>query len=221
MTPDLTIVSHRLCPYAQRAAIALSEKQVPFEKIAIDLQNKPDWFSRISPLGQVPLLRFEESVIFESAVILEFLEETQPPALHPQSPLRRAEHRSWIEFGSAILNSIGAFYNAEDARSFADSRDRIAAQFALVETQLGEGPWFDGQEFSLVDAVYGPIFRYFDVFDAIADFEILTGLPKVAVWRELLSRRPSIVNAVEPDYPDRLLEFLKNRGSHLTGLIEE
>ena len=53
----LTLVSHLLCPYVQRAAIALREKDVPFERVVIDLANKPDWFVAISPLGKVPLLR--------------------------------------------------------------------------------------------------------------------------------------------------------------------
>ena len=219
MTPNLTIVSHHLCPYVQRAAIALAEKRIPFRRVDIDLANKPAWFTQISPLGKVPLLRVENCIIFESTVILEFLEETQPGPLHPQAPLTRAEHRSWIEFGSAILNSIATFYNARDAQAFEQSRNKLATQFALVEAQLGKGPWFDGADFSLVDAAYGPIFRYFDVFDTIADFEILKNLLKVTAWRELMSKRPSIENAVEVDYPARLLEFLMQRDSYLSGLI--
>ena len=47
-----TLVSHHLCPYVQRAVIALREKQVPFERIDIDLANKPEWFNALSPLGK-------------------------------------------------------------------------------------------------------------------------------------------------------------------------
>ena len=116
MAASLTLVSHHLCPYVQRAAIALAEKGVPFERVNVDLSNKPDWFRAISPLGKVPLLRVRrddsEEVIFESAVILEFLEETEANPLHPADPLARARHRAWIEFGSAILNAIGRFYSA-------------------------------------------------------------------------------------------------------------
>ena len=59
MAKPLTLVSHLLCPYVQRAAIALAEKNVPFERVVIDLANKPDWFIAISPLGKVPLLRLQ------------------------------------------------------------------------------------------------------------------------------------------------------------------
>ena len=72
----LRLISHDLCPYVQRAAISLSEKGVNFERTYIDLANKPDWFLAISPLGKTPVLLADDVPIFESAVILEYLEET-------------------------------------------------------------------------------------------------------------------------------------------------
>ena len=56
MAAPLKLISHKLCPYVQRAVIALNEKGVAFERIDIDLANKPDWFLKISPLGKVPVL---------------------------------------------------------------------------------------------------------------------------------------------------------------------
>src|ERR1700758_1695749 len=91
MAGHLKLISHKLCPYVQRAGIALTEKGVPFERIDIDLANKPDWFLKISPLGKTPVLVVGENAIFESAVILEYLEETQAHPLHPSDALRRAE----------------------------------------------------------------------------------------------------------------------------------
>src|SRR5215468_2103592 len=108
---SLKLISHKLCPYVQRAVIALAEKGVPFERIDIDLANKPEWFLKVSPLGRTPVLLAAEHAIFESAVILEYLEETQPSPLHPCDALDRAEHRSWIEFGSAVLNDIAGLYS--------------------------------------------------------------------------------------------------------------
>lgn len=110
----LVLVSHHLCPYVQRVAISLTEKSTPFERAYVDLSNKPSWFLAVSPLGKTPVLRVGDRTIFESAVILEYLEETQPKPLHPVDPLKRAEHRSWIEFGSAILGDIWRLYVAAD-----------------------------------------------------------------------------------------------------------
>jgi glutathione S-transferase len=219
--PRLTLISHHLCPYVQRAAIALAEKGVPFERVTIDLADKPDWFRKISPLGKVPLLKVahqdgSETVIFESAVILEYLEETLPNPLHPAGPLERARHRGWIEYGSAILNRIARFYSAPGPTALANEARELAAMFARVEAELGDGPWFAGARFSLVDAVYGPILRYFDVIDEFGDFGILSGKPKIAAWRKALAQRPSVRDAVMPDYPERLLAFFRGKRSALT-----
>jgi len=222
----LTLVSHHLCPYVQRAAIALAEKNVPFDRVQVDLANKPDWFKAISPLGKVPLLRVaredgdaDESILFESAPILEYLEETQPYPLHPSDPLTRARHRAWIEFGSCILNDIAGFYSAADAPMFWAKASQLREKFDRVEAELGDGLWFAGENFSLVDAAFGPVFRYFDAFDEIDDFGVLSDLPKVARWRDALAARPSIQNAVDDGYPGRLRHFLRRKNARLSYLM--
>src|SRR6202045_4984785 len=200
MAARLELISHKLCPYVQRAVIALTEKGVAFDRIDIDLANKPDWFLAISPLGKTPVLQVGDVPIFESAVILEYLEETQPGPLHPADPLTRAEHRAWIEFGSVVLSGIAGFYAAADGATFAAKTAQLEARFARLETRVAASPWFDGGEFSLVDAVFGPVFRYFDVFDEITDFGILAGKPKLADWRKALAARPSVRTAVSAEY---------------------
>lgn len=219
MPPSLTLVSHHLCPYVQRAAISLAEKAVPFDRVYVDLADKPAWFLDLSPLGKTPVLKVDHRAIFESAVILEYLEETQPHALHPPEPLARAEHRAWIEFGSAVLSDIAGLYSARDEAAFMAKAEALSAKFARLENRLGAGPWFGGDSFSLVDAVFGPVFRYFDVFDRIGDFGVLAGKPGVAAWRRALADRPSIRHAVGADYGRRLESFLAARHSHLSSLM--
>jgi glutathione S-transferase len=218
MAAPLKLISHKLCPYVQRAVIALTEKGVAFERVDIDLANKPDWFLAISPLGKTPVLLVGEVPIFESAVILEYLEETQPKPLHSADPLVRAEHRGWIEFGSAVLSDIAGFYAAKDEATFKAKSAQLEAKFARLEGRIKASPWFDGEDFSLVDAVFGPVFRYFDVFDEIADFGILSGKPKLARWRKSLAARPSVLMAVSADYPALLRDFIELRNSWLSRL---
>src|SRR6266481_3751135 len=218
MAAPSKLISHKLCPYVQRAVIALTEKGVAFERIDIDLANKPDWFLAISPLGKTPVLQVGDVPIFESAVILEYLEETYPKPLHPADPLKRAEHRAWNEFGSTVLNDIAGFYAAPDEVAFKAKTSQLEARFARLEARVAAAPWFDGENFSLVDAVFGPVFRYFDVIDEIADFGILAAKPKLARWRKALAARPSVRTAVRSDYPALLRDFLERRNSWLSGL---
>lgn len=219
MTQPLILISHHLCPYVQRAIIALAEKGVACERVYVDLAQKPGWFHTLSPLGKTPVLKVGNTAIFESAVILEYLEETEPRPMHPADPLRRAEHRALIEYGSAVLNDIWGFYAAPDAAAFGAKRAQLERRFAWLEARVLAAPWFDGESFSLVDAVFGPVFRYFDVFDAIADFGILAGKPKLARWRAALAARPAVRGAVSADYAGRLWRFLEGRNGHLARLM--
>src|SRR5262249_57749394 len=119
-----------------------------------------------------------------------YIEETQGgPNLHPQDPLKRAEHRAWMEFGSAILGDLWGLETTTDPAIFESKRQAIAAKFARVEAALGEGPFFAGTDFSLVDAVFAPIFRYFDVFDELVDTAVFRETPKVRKGRSRAAAR--------------------------------
>lgn len=220
MPQHITLVSHALCPYVQRISIALAEKGVAHERVTVDLANKPGWFLALSPLGRTPVLRVGEAPLFESAAILEFLEETQPHPLHPADPVERARHRAWIGFGSECLSDIAGFYTAPDSATLQRKAAALHARFRVMEGQLGSGPWFAGEQFSLVDAVFAPVFRYFDTFDRIGDFGVFDGLQGMVEWRRTLAGRPSVRNAVTAEYPERLADFLRRRDSALSGIME-
>ena len=112
-----------------------------------------------------------------------------------------------------MLSDIAGFYAAPDEAAFEAKAAQLEQRFARLEARVEAAPWFDGESFSLVDAVFGPVFRYFDVFDEIADFGILAGKPKLARWRRALAARPSVRAAVSADYPALLRDFLKRRNS--------
>lgn len=215
MPAPLELISHPLCPYVQRAAIALAEKQLPFQRRDIDLAAKPAWFLALSPLGKVPLLRGSQGVLFESAAILEYLEDTQTPPLHPSDAYRRAQHRGWIEFGSNVLANIARYYQAPDRAALATAEQVLRQRFETLEATLGDGPWFEGTAFSLVDAVFGPVFRYWQAFERVGVCAVFVGLPKVQAWRSALAGRPSVMQAVGEDYAARLWAFLASRPSEL------
>ncbi|MCB1379814.1 MAG: glutathione S-transferase family protein [Alphaproteobacteria bacterium] len=219
MTVSITLISHALCPYVQRIAIALAEKAIARDRVTVDLANKPGWFLALSPLGRTPVLLVGEVALFESAAILEYLEDTQPKPLHPGDPVERARHRAWIGFASECLTDIAGFYAAADTGALKGRAASLHARLRILESQLGDGPWFGGGAFGLVDAAYAPVFRYFDTFDRIGDFGVFDGLTRVCAWRINLAARPSVLNAVAPDYHDELTAFLIRRGGVLSHMI--
>lgn len=212
----LVLVSHALCPYVQRVAILMSEKGVPFERRDIDLAAKPHWFQEVSPLGKTPVLLVGSEALVESAAICEYIEETRLPRLHPASALQRAQHRGWMEFGSVLLNTIAAFYNAPDEAALSERAAQIRGHFQRLERALGDGGYFADDTFRVVDAVFAPAFRYFEHVDEVADFGFWEGLVKVPRWRRALAERPSVRQAVAPNHRQLLGAFLLARGSALS-----
>lgn len=220
--PMFNLVSNYLCPYTQRAVIQLAEKGIVYERVYIDLANQPEWFLRLSPLGKVPLLRVGDVVLFETVVICEYIEDVEPAVpMYPAPPLDRARHRGWVEFASAVIADVFAFYMAPDVAAFERKSSDLQARFRCLETQIGDGPYFAGAQFGLVDAAFAPIFRLFDTFDRIGDFGIFQGLHRVPAYRSALAERASVRAAVVSDYADIFRQYLSERGSHLSCLMEQ
>ncbi|MDV3002912.1 MAG: hypothetical protein N5P05_004567 (plasmid) [Chroococcopsis gigantea SAG 12.99] len=126
---------------------------------------------------------------------------------------------SWIEFGSSILNSIAGLYNAPNQENFTAKCAELTDKFLWIEPHLSDLGYFTGENFSLVDAVYGPIFRYFEVLNEIAELGIFKDTPKINSWQQQFQARPSIQRAVTEDYEQRLIIFLKQRNSYLSTLF--
>jgi len=212
----LTLISHKLCPYVQRAVIALEELGIEYRRVDIDLDDPPDWFTLLSPLGKVPLLQIDDgTVLFESAVIAEYVNELGAGALLAQDSLRRARQRAWIEFASATLDNIGSLYSARGRDGFERAGAQLDGKWRQLEAALGAGSYFEGDSFSLVDAAFAPVFRYIDLFERMLERDLLDQYPRIRQWRGRLARRASVERAVRRDYPTLLLEFIARRESWL------
>jgi len=95
----------------------------------------------------------------------------------------------------------------------------VREKFGRIEGELVGTPYFAGAGFTLVDAVFAPIFRYFDVFDRFVDLGAFEGLAKVQRWRRALADRPSVRGAVVADYEEKLEAFVRRRNSHMATLM--
>lgn len=208
----LRLVSFDVCPYVQRAAIVLENRGVPYEIEYIDLSNKPAWFLEISPLGKVPLLQVDGHVLFESAVIAEYLDETTGGALLPSDPLPRAVQRMWSEFISAALVDVWKLSVAADEEAGAGHAAALRSKLERLEGVIA-GPYFAGTELSLADAAAAPLLQRMTWCEELApQLGMFTGLAKVSAWRDALVERPDVLAAAVPDLRERFLGYSK-RGS--------
>ena len=134
MKPKL--ISFKLCPFVQKAVLTLLHKNIDFDIEYIDLMNPPQWFLDISPLGKVPVLQVGEDVIFESSVIVEYLDEVYGESLHPADPLVKAHNRSWMEFGNECLMNGYKLIVAEDEAGFNEQREAMQNKLKQLENKI-------------------------------------------------------------------------------------
>ena len=214
------VISAKTCPYVQRVTILLREKEVEYRHITIDLKDKPDWFAALSPFGKVPLLKLESGqALFESQVINEFIEEAHGPGFHPADPVRRAGNRAWIELISSIIMSYGGYYYAEDEDTMNNRLGLVHARLSRLEGALGDGPYFNGDAFSLVDAAAAPMFARITLLDGYHKLGVLDPFPKVAAWAQALAARPSVQAVVTDEFQQECIDALKRRGSLMSRVL--
>jgi glutathione S-transferase len=218
---ELELVSFKICPFVQRAVITLRHKQTPFKLTHIDLSEPPPWFTSISPFGKVPLLRVDgQHVIFESAVIDEFLDEITGGGLLPGDPLLRAIDRSWIEFGSACLLQLSAQLHATDRETFETSANELGAKLKWLEATLDRPPWFNGDSLSLVDFAYAPLFMRTEIL-ALGDTLYPTDqLPRTAAWGRRLLELPAVRDSVVADFPELLRNYIRRKAPYAAKRFE-
>jgi len=199
----LTLYDHPLSPYAQKVRIALREKGQPFQAAlpgGLGAGGAAGEFVDANPRAEVPALIDGETRIFDSTIILEYIEDKWPsPPLLPASPAERARvrmieevmdtHFEAINWG---LSEINWFRRAEGA--LAETLKASAARqtrgfYAWLTRQLGERPWFNGEAFGWGDLSVVPYVAA----------SAVTGNPPagaLAAWLERALARPSVAETV-------------------------
>jgi len=214
----LTLISFEACPFVQRAVIVLQEQQRDYDVTYVDLANKPKWFLAISPRGQVPVLKVGDEAIFESAVILDYLDETaEQGRLLPDDPVARAQQRMWISYISAIMSKAWLLQVASTEEAARFLVGDLQALFGELSKQLPrEGDYWGGATYTMMDAATAPIMQRLTWAERLEPtLGVFEGLPRVQAWRDALLARPSTNASIVPDLEQRSAQMLRGYGSWL------
>ena len=207
--PKYRLVSFKICPFVQRAAIVLQAKNVDYDIEYIDLRNKPDWFLELSPLGKVPILEVDDTVLFESQVIAEYLDEVEGPSMHPQSPLERAKHRAFIEVVSTALGDSWRMTMVETKDEVDKLVDQVGDRLRRVAEAHSGGKFFAGDSLSLVDAAAAPLLQRLTWNEDVGGLDILGAHPRLAPWRDALLEHPAVVASTVPEVRELGVELFR------------
>ena len=186
-------------PNCQRVKVVLAEKNLPYEIVPVDLtkkeQKNPEYL-KMNPYGKVPVLTDDNTVLYESLIINEYLEEKYPAqSLLPKDPAKKAKARILTDYGMAHFDSpyqklrMELMKEAkEQSQPIIDSaKADLKKLLQRFEEELGEQQYLLG-DFSLVDANLIPRFTRLEGFGILPD----PSLPRLGKYMERMKARPSV-----------------------------
>ena len=219
MTEKLKLVTSKFSPYGHRVEIALIEKNIPYEKVFVDLANRPQWFVDEAPLGKVPLLYVGKKVLFESNAICEYLEEAFPQkSLHSQDQVIKSQHRAWMEVANGILAGTFGMVYAKNQEELDLKKAETISKLKALDKNLKFNPYFDGDKFSLIDICMASAFKPLSFVNSKFMLEIFDHFPNLTGYCENLITRGSLQKALPEDYEEIFKAFLKRKNSFLLTL---
>jgi len=186
-------------PNCQRVKVVLAEKNLPYEIVPIDLrkqEQKTPEYLKLNPYGKVPVLVDDGTVLYESCIINEYLNEKYPnPPLMPADLGKRAKARILTDYGLAHLDGPYQKLRMETTKDPKEQNPQVidAAKNDLrkllqhLEKELDDQPYLVG-DFSLVDAALLPRFTRLEGFGVLPD----ASLPKLGKYLQRMKDRPSV-----------------------------
>jgi len=215
---DVVLHAAWYCPFTHRGWITLEEKGIPYEYREINIYHRDENYERflkINPKGMVPALEHNNKALGESLILCEYLEDAYPtnePRLLPTDAFERAFARLWLDYISKqIVPGYFRLIQAQGVEKQAEAREdyyKILRTFA----DLVKGPYFFGEEFTLVDIAIAPFIVRDAVLKEKRGYERADVSPKWKQYADKVASRPSVVKTTSEikDYAHFYVPYLKD-----------
>jgi len=215
----LELISFKLCPFVQRAIIILKRQKIDYDITFINPMDPPDWFKAISPTGQVPLLKADGEVIFESSVISEFANDISENDLHPSDVIQKAKNRAWIEFSSSLFDDLFNLVTG-DKETYTKAKESLFEKLAKVEAVKGTGAFFNGADFAMIDAAFAPIFMRLSWINEFTNNALsFNQLSSLSAWSEAILAVDEVRDSVSEGIDDVYYSNIEAREGYLSTLL--
>ena len=215
----LELISFKLCPFAQSAIILLNTQKIDFEITYINPMDPPDWFKAISPTGQVPLLKVDDQIVFESSVITEFINDISSTSIHPEDVITKANNRSWIAFSSSIFDDLFGLVTGDEDK-FNASKTSLFAKLEKLEKAKGDGTFFNGESFNMIDAALAPIFMRLAWMNEFTDNALsISEFKTLSAWSDAILAVKEVQASVIDGIDDVYYSNIEGREGYLSTLL--
>lgn len=154
----MTLFSDPKCPYCHRVRMVLAEKKINIDIVDVDAEDLPAPVLEANPYGTVPTLVDRDLALYESQIIMEYLDERFPhPPLLPVDPVGRANARLFMYRVDRDWYALMGRINRSDEQTAAEAREALRESLTASAPIFGASPFFMSEEFSLVDCCVAPL----------------------------------------------------------------
>ena len=204
----LKIISFTICPFVQRVTALLEAKQLPYDIEFISLSDKPAWFLKLAPNGQVPVLVTESgTALFESDAIVEYIEEAYAPLETGLTAEQKAINRAWSYLASKQYLVQCSSMRSADANTYAERSAKMSKAFATISQHKAPGAYFNGSQLSLVDMPWLPLLHRAAIIKQNTQVDLLAPWPNLQAWQLALADTGLFAASVANDFADKFINF--------------
>ena len=211
---NMLFYTNKICPYCQRVQILLDDAAIDCDRIEIDFTARPPLLEKLSPQGKIPILISNGRVIFESSVILEFLNELDGGRYFSPDMHERAVMRSLCSTVGRIHDDVRVYFTAKTASEFDYAWKRVTDRFSNVVERGGDCAFY-GERLSMFGIYLAPLVILLQALSE-GPREFFASPSRGTTLSQRLLQTPVVARVNDESYRVRLLRFVLSTKSYLS-----
>jgi glutathione S-transferase len=201
----------------QRVAMVMFQNRIRHQRTDIELDNKPDWFTKQCPTQNVPLLIIDDDkTLFEADAICRYLDALMWKSLFPVDAYVMALHHSAMAIGEKILSLTADLIYRDLSEEIVDATlHQIHKQFAIVSRLITPSPLAQDSDLTLLDMVFATVFRPLPLISVGLNRDLCAGFADLRGWATDLAANRTVISAVPSSYFAEMHEFISRKNGYL------
>ncbi|XP_059277074.1 glutathione S-transferase U19-like [Lycium ferocissimum] len=209
MSNEVVLLDTYVCMFGMRVKIALAEKGIQYEYKEEDLSNKSSLLLQMNPIyKKIPVLIHNGKPICESLIIVQYIDEVwkDKSPLMPSDPYKRAQARFWADFIDKKIFDAGKKIWATKGEEQETGKKEFIECLKLLEKELGDKPYFNGDNFGFVDMALITFSSWFLTYEKCGNFSIEAECPKLVAWVKKCMQKDSVAKSLAE--PNKVYDYL-------------
>ncbi|KAI3457569.1 hypothetical protein Pfo_014232 [Paulownia fortunei] len=209
MADEVILLDVYVSMFGMRARVALAEKGVEYEYREENLANKSPLLLEMNPVHKkIPVLIHNGKPVCESLIIVQYIDEVwkDKSPLLPSDPYQRAQARFWADFVDKKLFDSGRRIWTRKGEEQEAAKKEFLDVLELLEGELGDKPYFGGDNFGFLDVAFITFYSWFDTYETCGNFSIEEHCPKLITWGKRCMEKESVSKSLAD--PKKVYEFV-------------